>query len=480
MKRIKWIGILTLCLYTGIAKAQDCTNSEDCIQKADKAFNLKDAIGFLDKALKFGKKEGINLSVLYVRRGIKYYYNSIPMPKEAEREFRSAIKEDAKNIWPHIWLGYVYSRTQNDYKKSNDHFTQVVQLFPDHPTVLYERGHNHRYHRSDALAAIDIEKAYGLILADASKVDATLAAQIVRWHAEMYMRSTKLSVADDQVVKILEAGYNLSPNNGELLGDLSLAYFDTDNIEKAKELGAKANTLAENNTGGKLIEGIDAHTAKSYYAAASSLNHASEASLHRHPLISYYHAITHWDHSLNSDNKSLWGSYKAQIKNNLEFVVANAPGTKWEAYASYAKENLSVMAEDQNRVNNLPENVLNRRLFQLQGNLFFNVNTKGIYYAVPNKPMYEGDLVRLDGLHDDPKQTMEVYEKIENLENTAIYKKITGKKGCPVCSGRGYISNTYKQTVADYEYTLGKKIVQTTTRSNSCGNCGGCGLVPNN
>jgi hypothetical protein len=480
MKRIKWIGILMLCLYTGIAKAQDCTNSEDCIQKADKAFNLKDAIGFLDKALKFGKKEGINLSWIYFKRGTKYYNNYTPMPNEAAKEFKNAIKENPKDIWLYIWLGDTYGQIESDYKKCNDYYTELLQSFPNHPLVYYKRGHNHRYHHFTALAATDIEMSYKLILEDASNVDETNIANISRWHAEMYMRNAKRSVADDKVVKILEGGYKLSPNDGKLLGDLSLAYFDTDNIEKAKEFGAKANTLEKNNSGGNLIRGIDAHTAKNYYGAASSLILASEACLHRHPLISYYHAIAHWDLSLTSENKSLWGSYKAQIKDNLEFVVANAPGTKWEAYASYAKENLDVIAEDQNRVNNLPENILNRRLTRLQGNQYFNLLTKGIYFVVPNKPMYEGNLVRLDDLHDDPTQTMEVYEKIENLENTSLYKQITGRKRCSVCFGRGYISNTYQRTVADYEYTLGKKIVQNTTRINSCGNCGGCGLIPNN
>jgi hypothetical protein len=138
-----------------------------------------------------------------------------------------------------------------------------------------------------------------------------------------------------------------------------------------------------------------------------------------------------------------------------------------------------IEAENQ-RIFNLPENVLKRRLSNIQGNAYYNTNTKGIYYVVPDKPLYQGDLVRMDALNDDSKLKMEVYEKIENLENSSLYKKITSKSSCTHCNGKGFISNSYKRTVADYEYTTGKKLVETTTNTNSCGNCGGCGLVPNN
>ncbi len=134
--------------------------------------------------------------------------------------------------------------------------------------------------------------------------------------------------------------------------------------------------------------------------------------------------------------------------------------------------------EEENRILNLPENVLKRRIQNIQGNTYYNTNTKGIYYVVPDKPIYEGELLQVMALHDDPKQKMEVYEKYENLENPTIYKKITGKKTCNHCNGKGYISNSYQRTVADYEYTTGKKLVETTTHTNSCGNCGGCGLTP--
>jgi hypothetical protein len=165
-----------------------------------------------------------------------------------------------------------------------------------------------------------------------------------------------------------------------------------------------------------------------------------------------------------------------QLTDTFELTNTNEKANQ-VAKANEAQKN-KVWAEEQNRLN-LPENVLKRRLFQLQGNLYYNTNTKGIYYVVPDKPIYEGDLVLMNALHDDPKQKMEVYEKIDNLENATLYKYTVRPKSCSHCNGKGYISNSYKRTVADYEYTTGKKLVETTTRTNSCGNCGGCGLVPN-
>ncbi|MBP8157966.1 MAG: hypothetical protein KAX93_06285 [Flavobacterium sp.] len=165
-----------------------------------------------------------------------------------------------------------------------------------------------------------------------------------------------------------------------------------------------------------------------------------------------------------------------QLTDTFELTNTNEKANQ-VAVANEAQKN-KVWAEEQNRLN-LPENVLKRRLFQLQDNFYYNTNTKGIYYVVPGKPIYEGDLVLMDALHDDPKQKMEVYEKIDNLENAALYKYTVRPKSCSHCNGKGYISNSYKSTVADYEYTTGKKLVETTTRTNSCGNCGGCGLVPN-
>lgn len=138
--------------------------------------------------------------------------------------------------------------------------------------------------------------------------------------------------------------------------------------------------------------------------------------------------------------------------------------------------------EEEKRIYNLPENVLKRRLQKVQGdgykNYVYNSQTKCVYYVIPDKPLYEGNMVRMDALNDDPKQIKDVYEKLENLENPVLYKYSNSKpKTCSHCNGKGSISKSSQRTVADYEYTLGKKIVETTTNTHSCGNCGGCGLM---
>lgn len=137
---------------------------------------------------------------------------------------------------------------------------------------------------------------------------------------------------------------------------------------------------------------------------------------------------------------------------------------------------------EKHRINSSPENVLKRRLQAIQGyrNYAYNIQSKGIYFIVPDKPLYQGDLVQMNALNDNPKYNIEVYEKLEKLENTSLYTIFTLKpKTCSHCNGKGSISSSYTRTVADYEYTTGKKLVETNTHTNSCGNCGGCGLTPN-
>lgn len=117
------------------------------------------------------------------------------------------------------------------------------------------------------------------------------------------------------------------------------------------------------------------------------------------------------------------------------------------------------------------------KLGWIKGTYLQNLKTKWIYHVSPNRPLYEGNLVEISIRFEDTKLTEYVYEKLENLLNEGIYKKVVAVKRCDPCQGRGVISRSYSRTVADYEYTLGKKIVQTTTHRDACGNCGGCGLV---
>ena len=125
-----------------------------------------------------------------------------------------------------------------------------------------------------------------------------------------------------------------------------------------------------------------------------------------------------------------------------------------------------------------PEKILQRKLNNIKGTYIYNTTTKGIYYIVPSKPIYENHLVRLDAIHHDKSQNSEVYETMEKLEDSKAYRRAKGHSACGVCGGNGYTVKSGKTTIADLEYTTGKKLVQTTTSKYGCENCGGCGLIP--
>lgn len=153
-----------------------------------------------------------------------------------------------------------------------------------------------------------------------------------------------------------------------------------------------------------------------------------------------------------------------------------------DAAKNLAKQELAkhdaVMAEKE-RIFNLPQNVEKRRLANFYGLYLYNFNTKGIYYVVPDMPLYEGDLVKMKAMHDDKKQIQEVYEKLTAIENPSFYKTVSSPKTCNACGGKGFFESSGQRTVADYEYTTGKKLVETTYNKSGCSNCGGCGLIPN-
>jgi len=133
---------------------------------------------------------------------------------------------------------------------------------------------------------------------------------------------------------------------------------------------------------------------------------------------------------------------------------------------------------EKKRIYNLPENVLKRRLSNFYGKYVYNNTTKGIYYVELNMPLYTGDLVKMKALHNDKKNEMEVYEKLTALEDNTLYNILNGYKSCTICGGKGFFESSGQRTVADYEYTTGKKLVETTYNKSGCSHCGGCGLMP--
>ncbi|MES2747805.1 MAG: hypothetical protein V4648_05470 [Bacteroidota bacterium] len=139
------------------------------------------------------------------------------------------------------------------------------------------------------------------------------------------------------------------------------------------------------------------------------------------------------------------------------------------------KKHEEVMAEKQ-RIFNLPENVKKRKIDEFQGKYVYNTYTKMIYYVVPNMPIYDGDLIRMDEIHDRKQRNRQVYDKLTSLENNYFFV-VNGFKTCTACDGKGYHESSGQRTVADYEYTTGKKLVETTYNKSGCSECGGGGLI---
>lgn len=171
-------------------------------------------------------------------------------------------------------------------------------------------------------------------------------------------------------------------------------------------------------------------------------------------------------------------SYSSETGKHVESIVLtdttldNVLAQRKESDAAREKR------EDEERKTNTPEKLLQRKLNNIQGTYVYNTTTKGIYYIVPGKPIYENHLVRLDAVNHDKKQNSELYETMEKLEDGNLYRRAKAHSVCGACSGNGYTVTSGKTTIADYEYTTGKKLVQTTTSKSGCNQCGGCGLLP--
>jgi tetratricopeptide (TPR) repeat protein len=315
--------------------AQDCSSAKDCLEKGKTVGFESKAFEFYEKALKLAKKENSNPSDIYFQRGVQYYKQYTANFKEAEKDFKSAIKEDDKNIWAYLWLSNVYAYGDKDFDKANKYLTDLLVKFPSDPRVLRERANLNRQNKKLSLAATDYEMAYNLILDDASMVDEGTAAEIVRWHAELHMRSKKIIVADEQALKILEDGLKVAPNNAKLLGDLALAYYDVNNKDKAFELGAKAHAIDKSNVG-SLFVAMKALEAKEYYTAATLMWEADRALMHSHPLVYYYFSSAQWAYCYNVA-KNQWENNVGIIKNRLELATEHGTGTVYDWYAQDAK-----------------------------------------------------------------------------------------------------------------------------------------------
>ncbi len=168
-----------------------------------------------------------------------------------------------------------------------------------------------------------------------------------------------------------------------------------------------------------------------------------------------------------------------------KFSLADESNPTSELAKLIAAEQAKLQAEQQKKADQQrafakaqeEKRIANNKLGGIKGTYRQNLKTKWIYYVSPNRPLYNGNLVETSIQYQDTKQTDYFYERLEALLDGSLYKEV-GAKRCDTCQGKGFTSRSYNRTVADYEYTLGKKIVQTTTHRDACGVCGGCGLVP--
>jgi tetratricopeptide (TPR) repeat protein len=337
----KLLMIVTLLLVVTILRAQDCLNAEDCLNKGKSSNFESEAFDFYNKALKLAKKEGSNASNIYLYRGIKYYQLYTPNLKEAEKDFKAAIKEDEKNIYPYLWLANVYAYGEKDYKKGNDYLTELLKKFPNNPQVLRERANNNKYYNNTSMAATDYEMAYNLIMDDPTLTDARTAAEIVRWHAELYMRSKSQIFADATTLAILESGLKLAPDSAPLLGDLALAYYDNNNSEKAFEMGAKAHAIDKSNVG-SLFVAMKALETQDYWTAATLMWEADRNVMHSHPLVYFYFASAQWGYCYNVAQNQ-WANNKEIIRNRLQLAVQYGSGTSYNWCAEQANQMLATI-----------------------------------------------------------------------------------------------------------------------------------------
>jgi hypothetical protein len=111
------------------------------------------------------------------------------------------------------------------------------------------------------------------------------------------------------------------------------------------------------------------------------------------------------------------------------------------------------------------------------GGRYFRQNSTHqiVYVEVSDGKSYMAPVIFI---HQNTGKNFKAGISISDLLNRQLYAEVNSAKivTCSVCNGEGVTRRAYKKTVADYEYTLGVKVVQSGSTASSCGACGGCGL----
>lgn len=357
MKKLSIIILVFSMSFVALAqKKVECDNSTDCISKANGNNFASTKIAYLEKALSYAKKEKINPSDIYLLMArADFSYGEL---KTTEKYLKNAIKADEKNFWAHAWMAAFYRDKEKDYKKTDEYLTSLFKIFPDDPRVYHERAQNHLYNNLSA-SATDFEMGFNLMFDEPEKVDDWTKAGLARFHAITYMRMNKKNVADAKVLEILEKGYSLVKNNERLCGELALAYYDNDQMAKAKEMASIAVGLGENNVG-RFVLGMDVfyknideynrdnaaknlkQGSKYFWNSATAFSYSAAVNDWNHPLINFYAAICGWYYN-SVDNPNGWSANVGLIKSRFNSCLQTVVGTKYESH--YAPQTRNYLAE---------------------------------------------------------------------------------------------------------------------------------------
>lgn len=347
------ISLLFLGVFL-ISQAQDCNSADECLQQAKAHRFSESSFKIYDKAIKLAKKEGKNLAPFYFQRGVRWYNFGPGHKKEAEKDFKAAIKED-ENYYPaYSWIGSIYQVSQKDFDKARKWFDNAVEKFPQDPRPYYDRAHVYRYFNQMSTAFTDFENAYNLLtllMDGADEFSSSTKGNICRWYAIAYLKKNNKYVHDAKTLEVLETGYSFAPKSPELLGEYAMALYDNGQTIKAEQIGAQARAndatkvWEQKNMGGAFLQGMKAYKNKDLWTAASALGVAAGNLKQPHPAVHYWYAQAMYEYYYSIYDKSPngWRNNRFKIKKNYELAAKYARNTKYAYLIEYANKNAALI-----------------------------------------------------------------------------------------------------------------------------------------
>lgn len=348
--------ILFLLFFIGNGYTQKCSSYEDCISKYNGTNNEEDQVSYATKAIKYAKKEGLNPAKAYYSRGISYYYlaSNDKKPseiKKAEVDFLTAIEADPTYYWSYSWLGSVYGNLTKDYNRGIANYNKYINANPKAAFPHRDRASMHRYYGKPDLALKDYKKAYDLMVnkENTLEIDDKKRSKIILDYVDAIQDKNNEVIYTPETLSILESALVFAPTEPYLLGELALAYFDNNQIEKAKEIAilaiGKEKTLKSyeyKNSGASFVLGFLNFENEEYSSAARNLSVAYTNIKKSHPAVSFYSAIA--DHTYYATSATnLWSVNVNKIKKKYQEAITLSEGTKYEYLIANAKLQLDAI-----------------------------------------------------------------------------------------------------------------------------------------